>query len=336
MSMNSWESTLEQFRALGGVADNVELRKGSYGRGLFPKDNKQSVKIFTPNNLLVPTEWLQLDGQGELVLSDACDWGDEVKSFYLNYLHDYGYNESLIHEMLLRQSQLYKLPNALKSMMSSFGFSSNLFQEPSKSSCLEAFKQSRRIIVNKKQVLMPMVELMNHDENSKKSFHIYNKGVSVSGNFKNEILVHYGMAADAALMYEGYGFSTSKPYTFSGALAVNLGAKVIKIARFVNLFTTIEKTNVPKVKLEGNEIHLSCLVLGSVNDKNSPKKVFTKLMHGVGMPAHIASNVFDGIVEQNRSFFLRMLEELEPLEGTVVENLRIMAKNQLIPLGVRI
>jgi len=334
--MNSWESTLEHFRALGGIADNIELREGGYGRGLFPKDIKRSVKLFIPNKLLIPTEWLQLDGQSKLVLSDACDWEDEAKSFYLNYLHDYGFNESLMQEMLAQQLQLYKLPNSLKMLMSGFGFSPDLFQEASRPKCLEVFKNSRRLYVNSKLVLFPVFELMNHDERSKKSFHIDSKGVAVSGSFKNEILVHYGMAGDAALMFEGYGFSTPKPYTFSGAMAINLGSKVIKIARFVNLFTNIGKTNVPKVKLEGNEIHLSCLVLGSVNDKNSPKKVFTKLMHSVGMPQHIASNVFDGIVEQNRNFFLHLLEELKPLEGSVVENMRTMARNQLIPLGVSV
>lgn len=334
--MNSWESTLEHFRALGGIADNIELREGVYGRGLFPKDIKQPVKLLIPNNLLIPTEYLQLDAQDKVILSADCDWNDAHKAFYLNYLNEYGFNESMMQEMLQQQLQLFKLPNALKSMMIGFGFTSNFFQEPSKSSCLQAFKQSRRIIVNKKRVLMPMVELMNHDEHSKKSFHIDNKGISVTGNFKNEILVHYGMAGDASLMFEVYGFSTPKPYAFSGTLAINLGSRVIKIARIVNLFTTVGKTNVPKVHVEGNEVHLSCLVLGSINDKSSPKKVFTKLMHGVGMPENIASNVFDGIVEQNKSFFLHLLEELKPLKGTAVEGLRVMAKNQLIPLGIRV
>ena len=144
------------------------------------------------------------------------------------------------------------------------------------------------------------------------------------------------MAGDAALMFENYGFSTPKPYTFSGALAIKVGTKVIRVARFMNLFITVGNTNVPKLKLEDNEIHLSCLVLGSVNDKNSPKKVFAKLMHGVGMPPNIADKVFDGIVDQNRNFFLHLLEELKPLEGTVVEGLRVMARNQLIPLGVKV
>jgi hypothetical protein len=334
--MNNWESTLQQFRALGGVAENVELSEGAYGRGLFVKDPMQPVKISVPKNLLVSVEWLQFDTQGNLTLSDACDWDNRTKEFYLNYHRDYGIAGSLMQDIVQQQSQLFDLPESLKVMLTSYGVNRDLFQKPSLQASLATYKKSRRISLDDdKFVLMPLLELVNHDELSKKSFN-KTPDLGVSGRFKNEILVNYGMSGDAALMFEGYGFSTPKPYTFSGALAINVGSMVIKIARFVSLYTTIGKTNVPKLKLDGNEIHLSCLVLGSVNDKSSPKKIFTRLMNGIGMPAHIADSVFDGIVEQNRSFFLHLLEELKPLKGSAVEGLRVMAKNQLLPLGVRI
>ena len=334
--MCTWEKTLERFRALGGVAENVQLGEGTYGRGLFPKDPSQPVKMSVPNHLLLPTEWLQFDTQGNLILSDACDWNNEAKAFYLDYHRDYGLAGSLMQEVMQQQSQFFDLTESLKAMLISYGVGEDLFQKPNLQACLDIYKSSRRIFTaDEKLVLMPLVELVNHDELSKKTFDKV-PHLGISGKFKDEILVHYGMAGDAALMFEGYGFSASKPYTFSGALTINVGSMVIKISRFVNLYTTIGKTNLPRLKLEGNEIHLSCLVLGSVNNKNSPKKVFTKLMHGVGMPPHIASNVFDGIVDQNRNFFLHLLEELKPLEGKVVEGMRTMARNQLVPLGVRV
>ena len=333
--MCAWEDMLIRFRALGGVADNVLLGEGDYGRGLFAKDTSLPIKMSVPKKLLVPTDWLQLDQQEDLILSDDCDWDVDTKSFYLDYQRDYGLAGSLMQELMQQQSELFNLPDSVKGMLTAYGVNKNLFEKPSKRVCLEFYKSSRRIVFKDKLVLMPMVELVNHDEYSKKTFDRV-PSLGISGKFKGEVLVHYGMAGDAALMFEGYGFSTSKPYTFSGSLAINLGAKVIKISRFVTLHNTIGKTNVPKLKVEGNEIHLSCLVLGSTNDKSSPKKVFTKLMHGVGMPANIASNVFDGIVEQNKSFFLHLLEELKPLEGAVVQNMRAMARNQLLPLGVRV
>lgn len=333
--MNNWEETLQRFCTLGGVINNVVMGEGSFGRGLFPKDANLPIKMSIPNALLCPVDWLQIDDQGELHLSSDCDWDAETKSFYLDYQLDYGIGGSLKQELVQNQTELFQLPETLKTMLINFGMDKSTFQKPTLQACLDMYKRSRRIIVKDRMLLMPIVELVNHDGNSKKTF-IKEPKISMSGKFKNEILINYGLVGDAALMFEGYGFSTPKPYTFSGTLGINVGANMINIARFVTLYKTVEKTNMPRVKVEGNVIHLSCLVLGSMNDKSSPKKIFTNLMHSVGMPATIAANVFDGVVEQNKNFFLHLLEELKPLDGTVVEGLRTMAKNQLIPLGVRI
>lgn len=333
--MNNWEETLQRFCTLGGVINNVVMGEGSFGRGLFPKDANLPINMSIPNALLCPVDWLQIDDQGDLLLSSDCDWDTETKSFYLDYQLDYGFGGSLKQDLMQKQAEFSGLPQTLKTMLINFGMDKLVFQKPSPQACLDMYKRSRRIIVKDRMMLMPIVELVNHDGHSKKSF-IKEPNIAISGKFKNEILVNYGLVGDAALMFEGYGFSTPKPYTFSGTLSINVGANMINIARFVTLYKTVEKINMPKVKVEGNTVHLSCLVLGSTNDKSSPKKIFTKLMHSVGMPAPIAANVFDGIVEQNKSFFLHLLEELKPLEGSVVDGLRAMARHQLIPLGVHI
>lgn len=334
--MNNWDNTLQRFRALGGIVDNVELREGIFGRGLFAINPNLPVAMSVPEHLLCHTDWLQFDAQGKLILTDDCDWNDETKSFYLDYQQYYGIGGILIQQMIQQQTEFFNLPETIKSILIGYGMGKYLFKEPDLKLCLDIYKFSRRIyLAEEKYALMPIIELVNHDERSKKTFN-KDPNIGISGSFKDEILIHYGMAGDASLMFENYRFSTPKPYAFSGSLAINLGGKVIKISRFVNIFTKNDKTNMPKLKVQGNEIHLSYLVIGSVNDKYSPKKAFTRLMETVGMPANIASNVFDGIVEQNKKFLLHLLEELKPLEGSVADGLRTMAKHQLIPLGVRV
>lgn len=331
--MSNWEITVQRFCALGGVVENIVLGEGSFGRGLFSQDSNLPIKMSIPNHILCPADWLQIDAQGNLILSKDCEWNNDIKSFYLDYQRDFGIGGNLMQEMMQQQTERFNLPESIKSMLIGYGVNASFFQKSNLQAGLELYKRSRRIFFNDQLVLMPLVELVNHDEHSRKTFDKV-PHLGVSGKFKDEVQVHYGMAGDATLMFEGYGFSTPKPYTFSGALRINLGAKAIKIARFVTLFKTVENTNIPRLKVEGNIIHLSCLVLGSVNDRSSPKKIFTKLMHGAGIPANIASNVFDGIVEQNKKFFLHLLEELKPLDGNVVEGLRVMARHQLIPLGI--
>lgn len=332
--MNNWENTLNQFRALGGVADNIVLSEGIYGRGLFPVDLKLPINIVVPNDLLLPIDWLQIDGDSNLILTEACDWSEEKKAFYLNYLQEFGLTYDLKQEIINQQMEFYNLPESLKSMLKGFGMKESLFHKPDAYSCLDAYKNSRRIQIDNKYVMMPLLELANHNEKSKTTF-ICDSKISLSGKFTSEILVNYQIAADAVLMHQTYGFSTQKPYAFSGAIVINLGSKVIKIARYINIYDKTNNTNLPKVSVQGNEINLSFLTIASLNDRSSPRKIFLKLMNSIGMPARIAEDTFNGIVENNRQFFKKLLIELEPLEGEVIGGLRIMAQNQLMAFGGR-
>lgn len=51
---------LQRFRALGGVADNVRLRQGPHGWGLFVIDPEQPVRVVTPAHLLITPQDLRL------------------------------------------------------------------------------------------------------------------------------------------------------------------------------------------------------------------------------------------------------------------------------------
>src|SRR6266480_2604064 len=52
--LTSWHELLDEFRALGGTADNIRLGDGQFGRGLFPVDGTKPVAIHIPDSLLVP------------------------------------------------------------------------------------------------------------------------------------------------------------------------------------------------------------------------------------------------------------------------------------------
>ena len=44
---------LERFTELGGTAENICIRQGELGRGVFPVDPSRRAKIATPKNLLI-------------------------------------------------------------------------------------------------------------------------------------------------------------------------------------------------------------------------------------------------------------------------------------------
>ena len=50
---DSWDFLLSEFRRLGGIADNICLKEGEYGRGIFSVNPNLKARIFTPSKLLV-------------------------------------------------------------------------------------------------------------------------------------------------------------------------------------------------------------------------------------------------------------------------------------------
>ena len=46
--MSAWDDMLDEFRALGGTADNIQLGQGQFGRGLFPIDPGAPIAILGP------------------------------------------------------------------------------------------------------------------------------------------------------------------------------------------------------------------------------------------------------------------------------------------------
>jgi len=331
--MNNWEKTLARFRELGGIAENIELRNGIYGRGLFPIDQNRSVKLAVPDHLLANEDWLQLNANGELMLSDACDWDDKAKEFFLDYQAEYGIGGKLKQDIMHQQKELHALPHPIKKALVAYGMSESLFQEPTHQACLDVYLKSRKINRKNRLVLMPLVELVNYDAMCRKCFD-RDPYLGISGKFSNEIVVDYNVIADSAIMFENYCFSTERQNAFSGSMAINLGQRVIKIERFVNLHDIAAKNMVPKVHVEGNSLYLSFLVVGDMKDKDFPYKLFEKIMSDMGMPSKMAAEVFEGIVNQNKNFFLQLLKMLDPLDSVAVKNMRTMARNQLLTMGV--
>ena len=59
-----WGELLATFRELGGIADNVRLGEGPFGRGVFVCDPSKPATLHASENLLVPIDDLEIrDGQ---------------------------------------------------------------------------------------------------------------------------------------------------------------------------------------------------------------------------------------------------------------------------------
>src|SRR5690348_219316 len=58
---SAWNEMLDEFRALGGVAENIRLGHGAFGRGLFPIDPAKPIEISIPENLLVSSSHVDIE-----------------------------------------------------------------------------------------------------------------------------------------------------------------------------------------------------------------------------------------------------------------------------------
>src|SRR5580692_10196088 len=84
MHESGWEEMLAEFRALGGKADNICLRNGRFGRGLFAVDPSRPVTIRVPDNLLIGIDEVRFEN-GAFRLAPEADIGARQRAFLEAY-----------------------------------------------------------------------------------------------------------------------------------------------------------------------------------------------------------------------------------------------------------
>src|SRR5436305_1795885 len=155
-----WNEMLEEFRALGGVADNVYLGEGRFGRGLFPIDPSRPIKIHIPESLLLPVKHVEFRNDAFRIKPGA-PIGARERRFLENYERDFSWNASRehIHDLL---QMVHEAPLELREQLRKF--CAWWVSGPTPKAVQERFIASRAIRYNGKRVLMPITELANHGD----------------------------------------------------------------------------------------------------------------------------------------------------------------------------
>src|ERR1051326_8615599 len=91
---NVWDQMLDEFRSLGGIAENICLKEGRYGRGLFPVDPSKPYKINIPPSLLVDVKHVRFVDNVFRVAPEA-HTGAREKAFLENYQRDFAWGVRL-------------------------------------------------------------------------------------------------------------------------------------------------------------------------------------------------------------------------------------------------
>ncbi|MGH7487370.1 MAG: hypothetical protein ACREMY_17480, partial [bacterium] len=294
----TWDRMMEEFRALGGVADNMHVKQGSFGRGLFPVDPAKPVTLFAPKNLLYSVQDLEFSNGALQVKKSASGIGAKEKEFFDAYQEAFSWGAGGQKDSAAFVASMDALPAEFRDKLTKqFGMAS-VFRGSPEERAQRRFLRSRMIHSQGKPVVMPVVELVNHGTEGV-GFE-YKDGISVKGTFKDEILVRYNLT-DPLGVITVWGFASEEPVAFSLEMRVPLANKRrIAIRRNFGQVEKLGNTRAPTIKATGDVIEVSHLMLGHKKFPRLAKGVFYRLMKGQGIEREAAEELFDRIAHFNR------------------------------------
>ncbi len=322
----TWEFMTTMFRGLGGGADNIVQKDGPFGKGIFPINPAAHVRVHTPQNLLIPTSDVDFV-DGRLVVRPESKVGSAERTFFENYHAAFSWGAEGRASSLAFIEALDALPADIRAILSGkFGLRP-LTEDISKEARAQRwFIGSRAIRVGGKEVMMPLVELLNHATNGKT--YDLSEGVTVEGQFSGEVLARYSVI-DPLGIFLAFGFASAEGACFS--LPFRQEQKGISIDRSVNFDVKAGDVQIPSYAIEGDELKFSCLMIGNAKYPRLSRAIFQRAMSEAGKPK--ADEVFDLILHQNRTRFLELLAKLEECSNPLVPTLRKMAIYQLAAMS---
>ena len=320
----TWEEMLAEFRALGGIADNVRLGYGRYGRGLFPIDPSRPVAIRIPPSLLVRVEYLTFEN-GVLRVSPTSSLSLRGRTFLEQYEREFSWGAEGRLEIERFLETMQSVPDHLRELLIG-KFHLGKFYKPVTPELLQTlFIDSRSIQSGGHRVVMPIIELANHGP---LAGYATERGVSLGGTFADEVLVQYSGTVDAYGMFRNWMFAAEEPLAFSIGMMIEAEGKYIQIDR---KFEGEPSPWVPQATFDGTLVSLDYLLLGNRNFPRVPKGAFYRAMSAVGVT--VSDETYELIQHANRRNFLELIGALEGIESPAMPLLRKLAHSQLTSLS---
>jgi hypothetical protein len=314
---------LEEFRALGGTAENICLKQGRYGRGLFPKDASKPVQIRIPDCLLVDHKYAEFHNGAFRLAADA-PVGARERAFLENYERDFSWPEGRREMESILETMQEGSPE-LRDLIGKSYYGFRWVVEPTDEVVQQRFLESRVINYKGSDVIMPIVELANHGHAAR---YQTKDGVGLSGTFADEVLVRYQLC-DPLQIFGKWGFASDSEFL---ALSVHVKQEQagINITRSGDPRPESEtKPFLPTATIEGGQIKLPYLLLGHRQLPALPRGNFLRLMRDAGRLRNEADYFFDDILHANRMHMLQLIAASEDAPPRLGRLLRNVARFQL-------
>jgi hypothetical protein len=322
MNDPAWQELLAEFRELGGTAENICLREGACGRGLFPVDAAKPVTIRIPENLLAESAWAEFQ-DGAFRLAPEAKVSRCERSFLENYQNRLSWGAGGRRDMERTLEQAQKLPPELRDALRSEFQCGPWFADPTDRLVQELFTSSRPIGYKGRTVFMPFIELANHGAGRAI---VTNGGVELRGLFPGEVLVRYA-EFDPHGVFVIWGFAADQPQAFSIALQGKVGGRPVQIGRDLGALDPAKEVWSPRFDQTETGANLEFLMIGNKRHPRASKSMFHTLMRDRGFSG--LETAFETVQHTNRLHFLKLLSAVEEVEGAMALTLRRMARFQL-------
>lgn len=330
---SAWSELIDEFRALGGTAENVRLGHGNRGRGLFAVDPARSVQIRAPENLLLPKDDVVFKN-GRFAVSPDAKVGERERSWLERYENEFSWGAGGRSETEAFFEGVYALPQPIREKLArSFGMKL-LLRELSSELVQERFLDSRVITYQERKVVMPIVEMVNHGP---AEGYDCSDGVMVGGEFSGEVLVEYG-DEDSLGMFRSWGFACGRPNAMSLSVTIQTEFGPLLVLRDKEDGTLVDvmvgdrmRIRLPRLSVEEGTTKLSFLLLGQYGFPRIPKGVFQRVFRDAGHA--VKDETFEMLQHVNRMAFLRLLKDFEGVSGPVIDTIRTVCRMQLETLS---
>jgi len=324
-----WDELLDEFRKLGGTADNVRLGEGEFGRGLFVEDGSRPFLLSTPPNLLVKSSDVMFQN-GALRIHPDAEIGERERAFFEAYHAHVSWSGGGRSEIERVFEEAAALPPDLRTKLRSTYHCGNWFADPTPELIQRRFIGSRECEDYRRQgpVMMPFIELANHG--SVCTYDI-GEGISLRGRTDDEITVRYSKG-DSYEFFRAWGFAAQSDVAFSRELSGFVGGRPLVINRqTANTTTPGNRPLPPTLSFSGNAVHMNFAMLGNRQFRKLCRESFCRVFKEMGFGD--VSSLFDHLVAANRQRFTGLLTELEPVKAPMAQKLRRMARFQLQALS---
>lgn len=317
---------LNAFRSLGGIAENIQLENGLYGRGLVPINRNLPIKIYAPPNLLPNFESVLLDQNGQIRLDSNLNLDPEFVSFYENYQKYFGWGDGGLTAEQDYQDDLDKLPRGIKDILMVLGWNKNDFGKKTSAQLLTTYLISRKIRIGQESKLMPIIELLNHS-NRGANF-LIDKGIKIEGGFKDEILVNYHSHLDPFHFLKNYRFVSTSTSIISCNVEIKMSDSLsIKISRLDRLNEIKQDKKIPKVERDGDLVKISYVEISNQTHPDKPKHLFSELLRPYAIKSEVINSVFEGLLNHNRKVLEALMKECELSPSKISNQILQTAQN---------